>query len=105
MKNIELSACEEMIMTIIWNSETELDLAAVMAQTIERYHTVWKPQTVSTFLSRAKKKGFLTSYQKGRYSYYQPLVSKAEYRRMKLLTLLTKFYDNDKEAMKKDIMA
>ena len=51
MKNIELSACEEMIMTIIWNSETELDLAAVMAQTNERYHTVWKPQTVSTFLS------------------------------------------------------
>ena len=98
MKNIELSACEEMIMTIIWNSETELDLAAVMAQTNERYHTVWKPQTVSTFLSRAKKKGFLASYQKGRYSYYQPLVSKAEYRRMKLLTLLTKFYDNDKEA-------
>ena len=96
MKNIELSACEEMIMTIIWNSETELDLAAVMAQTNERYHTVWKPQTVSTFLSRAKK---------GRYSYYQALVITAEYRRMKLLTLLTKFYDNDKEAMKKDIMA
>ena len=63
MKNIELSACEEMIMTIIWNSETELDLAAVMAQTNERYHTVWKPQTVSTFLSRAKSNvlsGFLS---------------------------------------------
>ena len=28
MKNIELSACEEMIMTIIWNNEAELDLAA-----------------------------------------------------------------------------
>ncbi len=39
MKNIELSACEEMIMTIIWNNEAELDLAAVMTQTNERYHT------------------------------------------------------------------
>ena len=29
MKNIELSACEEMIMTIIWNNEAELDLAAL----------------------------------------------------------------------------
>lgn len=58
MKNIELSACEEMIMTIIWNSEAELDLAAVMTQTNERYHTAWKPQTVSTFLARAKKKAF-----------------------------------------------
>ena len=46
MKNIELSACEEMIMTIIWNNEAELDLAAVMTQTNERYHTAWKPQTV-----------------------------------------------------------
>ena len=45
MKNIELSACEEMIMTIIWNNEAELDLAAVMTQTNERYHTAWKPQT------------------------------------------------------------
>ena len=105
MKNIELSACEEMIMTIIWNNEAELDLAAVMTQTNERYHTAWKPQTVSTFLARAKKKGFLASYQKGRYSYYQPLVSKEEYRKMKLLALLTQFYDNDREAMKKDIMA
>lgn len=52
MKNIELSACEEMIMTIIWNNEAELDLAAVMTQTNERYHTAWKPQTVSTFLAR-----------------------------------------------------
>lgn len=63
MKNIELSACEEMIMTIIWNNEAELDLAAVMTQTNERYHTAWKPQTVSTFLARAKKKrlsGFLS---------------------------------------------
>ena len=51
MKNIELSACEEMIMTIIWNNEAELDLAAVMTQTNERYHTAWKPQTVSTFLA------------------------------------------------------
>lgn len=105
MKNIELSACEEMIMTIIWNNEAELDLAAVMTQTNERYHTAWKPQTVSTFLARAKKKGFLASYQKGRYSYYQPLVSKEEYRKMKFLALLTQFYDNDREAMKKDIMA
>ena len=54
MKNIELSACEEMIMTIIWNNEAELDLAAVMTQTNERYHTAWKPQTVSTFLARKK---------------------------------------------------
>ncbi len=105
MKNTELSACEEMIMTIIWNNEAELDLAAVMAQTNERYHTAWKPQTVSTFLARAKKKGFLVSYQKGRYSYYQPLISKEDYRKAKLLTLLNKFYDNDKDAVKKDLEA
>ena len=45
-------------MTIIWNNEAELDLAAVMTQTNERYHTAWKPRPVSTFLARANEKAF-----------------------------------------------
>ena len=36
-------------------------------------------QTVSTFLSRLVKKGFLNMYRKGRYCYYQPLVSKEDF--------------------------
>ena len=105
MKNIELSACEEMIMTIIWNNEAELDLAAVMTQTNERYHTAWKPQTVSTFLARAKKKRLSGFLSERTLLLLSTLVSKEEYRKMKLLALLTQFYDNDREAMKKDIMA
>lgn len=103
MNNTELSTCEEMIMTIIWNNETAQDLSSIMNQANSTYNTTWKPQTVSTFLARAKKKGFLSSYQKGRYSYYQPLVSKAEYRKSKLGLLLNNFYDNDKEALTKDL--
>ena len=58
MKNIELSACEEMIMTIIWNNEAELDLAAVMTQTNERYHTAWKHRQYLLFLQELRKKAF-----------------------------------------------
>ena len=39
----------------------------------------WKPQTVSTFLARLVKKSFLTVYRKGRYSFYQPAVSKEDF--------------------------
>ena len=49
MKNIDLSACEEMIMTIIWNNEAELDLAAVMTQTNERYHRTWSTGREASF--------------------------------------------------------
>ena len=58
MKNIELSACEEMIMTIIWNNEAELDLAAVMTQTNERYHTAGNHRQYLLFLQELRKKAF-----------------------------------------------
>ena len=43
------------------------------------YEVKKNPQTVSTFLSRLVKKGFLNMYRKGRYCYYQPLVSKEDF--------------------------
>lgn len=52
----DLSTCEEMIMIVIWNSPTDLDLMSVLRATNDRFHTNWKPQTVSTFLTRARKK-------------------------------------------------
>ena len=58
-------------MKIIWESEEDPDLAHVMNGV---------NQTVSTFLARLVKKGYLSVYRKGRYSYYQPLVSKEEFK-------------------------
>lgn len=74
-----ISACERLVMKVIWDSEEELALQEIMDKVNEENGKEWKPQTVSTFLSRLVRKNFLTSYRKGRYSYYQPLVSKVDY--------------------------
>ena len=68
-----------MIMKIIWDSQEAPALQQIMDRVNEENGKNWKSQTVSTFLSRLVKKGFLTSQRRGRYSYYQPLVSKEEF--------------------------
>lgn len=74
-----ISACERLVMKVIWDSKEELALQEVMDRVNEENGKEWKPQTVSTFLSRLVKKNFLSSYRKGRYSYYQPVVSREEF--------------------------
>jgi predicted transcriptional regulator len=75
----DISQCEKMVMKVVWDSPEELALQGVMNKVNEENGKAWRPQTVSTFLARLVKKGFLTFYRKGRYSYYQPSISKEEY--------------------------
>ena len=79
METNDISACERLVMKIIWDSTEDLALQEVMDRVNEENGKQWKPQTVSTFLARLVRKGFLTSYRKGRYSYYVPSVSKEEF--------------------------
>ena len=72
----DISACERLIMKTIWDSPEELALQQIMKKVNRDNNKSWKPQTVSTFLARLVRKGVLTSYRKGRYSYYQPVLSK-----------------------------
>lgn len=66
-------------MKIIWDSTEDLALQEVMDRVNQENDKSWKPQTVSTFLARLVRKGFLTVYRKGRYSYYQPAVSREDF--------------------------
>lgn len=75
----DISACERLVMKTIWDSPEELALQQIMDRVNGDNGKSWKPQTVSTFLARLVRKGFLTSYRKGRYSYYQPVVSKEDF--------------------------
>ena len=74
-----ISHAEKLVMKVIWDSTEELALQEVMDGVNHENGKNWKPQTVSTFLSRLVKKGFLNMYRKGRYCYYQPLVSKEDF--------------------------
>lgn len=79
METNDISACERLVMKTIWDTPEEMALQEIMDKVNEENGKSWKPQTVSTFLARLVRKGFLSSYRKGRYSYYQPVVSKEDF--------------------------
>lgn len=74
-----LTNCEEIVMKTVWDAERELDLSDIAQRVNEVYHKEWKPQTVSTFLARLVRKGYLTHYRQGRVFYYQILVPQKDY--------------------------
>lgn len=109
-----LTKSEEVVMKCIWNSEVELALSDVTANVNNDFGKDWKPQTVSTFLARLVRKGYLSFYRKGRYFFYQPLIKENDYKR-DLMKEFIRFWDagdasifvddlcNDKVLSKKDI--
>ena len=70
MDTNDISACEKLVMKVIWDSTEELALQEVMDGVNPLFREL---------LSRLVKKGFLNMYRKGRYCYYQPLVSKEDF--------------------------
>ena len=75
-----LTDCEQLVMKTVWDAADELSLMEVMQRVNDKYHKQWKPQTVSTFLARLVRKGYLKHYRQGRVFFYQILVSLDEYK-------------------------
>lgn len=88
-----LTKCEQLVMKAIWDAEDELGLMDVVGTVNSRFRKKWKPQTVSTFLSRLIKKGYLHSYRKGRVFYYQVRIPEDKYR-AKLTDDFLSFWDH-----------
>ncbi len=99
----KISPCEEQIMLTVWEEAGEPDMREVMELANRRYNREWKPQTISTFLSRLVKKGFLTSSRKGRRMYYHPVKTLEDYRRGKIADIVTELYAGDRAAAARDL--
>lgn len=80
MKVSGLTESEKITMKCVWDLGEGARLAHIMEIANGRYKKNWKPQTVSTFLGKLVRKGFLEQYRNGRYFYYHILVSKHDYR-------------------------
>ena len=77
----KLSDCELIVMKCIWDhNDHEMVLSEIVTTLAEEYGRIWNPNTVSTFLTRLIRKGFLSSTRQGRYFFYKILVSEADYR-------------------------
>lgn len=86
-----MTKCEEMVMSVIWDKGEEESVLPIMEATNRRFDQKWKPQTVSTFLARLVRKGYLEYYRIGRVFYYRVLVSKEDYLRQKVAILCDTF--------------
>lgn len=80
----ELTNSEVLVMKVIWHSEEVLSIQEIMRAVNAAYDKDWKVQTVSTFLSKMVKKGYLDMQRKGRYFFYYPLVTESEYGRREI---------------------
>ena len=98
-KREKLAECEEMIMSILWSSEEDLDLITVTAKAKERFGKEWKLQTVATFMTRMEKKKYISIYRIGRYSHYHPVVSLDEYRNWKLMEVRKMLFDDNQQEL------
>ncbi len=76
----KLTACEELVMKTVWDAGEELSLMEIMQRVNDKYHKEWKPQTVSTFLARLVRKGYLRHCRQGRVFFYQILIPLEEYK-------------------------
>jgi len=98
-KKQELSMCEAQVMKVLWDSGTELIMLEITERANKRYGYNWKPQTVSTFLARLYKKGYIMRVRSSRTFYYSPLKKSSEYVEGNLKSILTDWYNGDKDKL------
>ena len=70
-----LTACETMVMQVIWHTSYEMTAKEVLAKVNQKYGKEWKIQTVSTFIRRLVQKNYLEMRRKGRQYTYRPLIT------------------------------
>ncbi len=95
---IPLTESEKITIKCVWDIGDGARLSHIMAQANDKYGKAWKPQTVSTFLGKLVRKGFLEQYRDGRYFYYRILIDKHTYRSQMLRDDVAFWDDDDLEA-------
>lgn len=68
-----------MVMKTIWDHPHEMALQEIMKLTNETYGKDWRSQTVSTYIAKLVKKGFLKMNQSGRNATYEILIPELAY--------------------------
>lgn len=81
MRAQHATECELLVMKAIWaNPDQELSMPAIMDIVNKTYNKEWAPQTVSTFLKRLRKRGFLEAERRGRSFVYHSLIELEDYK-------------------------
>ena len=81
----ELTDSELLVMKAVWATEEAMSIQGITAKVNWMYKKDWAKQTVSVFLGRIVKRGFLRSERKGRHFFYYPTVSEDEYAKKEIV--------------------
>ena len=94
MRAKPLTESEKITMKCVWDIGDGARLSRIMTLANDKYGKEWKPQTVSTFLGKLVRKGFVEQYRDGRYFYYRILIDKHTYR-TQMIRDDVEFWDED----------
>lgn len=91
----ELTTSETLVMKVIWQNDEPMSIQDILQRVNSAYGKDWKTQTVSTFLSKMVKKGYLSMQRRGRYFFYELLVTEEAYSRREIAKCV-EFWGNGK---------
>ena len=94
MRAKPLTESGKITMKCVWDIGDGARLSRIMTLANDKYGKEWKPQTVSTFLGKLVRKGFVEQYRDGRYFYYRILIDKHTYR-TQMIRDDVEFWDDD----------
>lgn len=80
----ELTSAEQVVMKCIWDYGKEMPLQKLLENLKEDYDKEYKRTTIRTFLVHLEEKGYVTTYQIGKYSYINYLIEEADYKEQQL---------------------
>ena len=85
MEDKLLSECELLVLDVIWKSDELMTIQEIAEKVNHIHHKDWQVRTVSVFLHRITKKGYLTLERKGRTYYYHPVMTEEEYQQQEIV--------------------
>jgi len=97
---MKLPEAERLIMSILWDAKRPLTLFEVDEIARKRYNKKWKIQTIATFMTRLKKKGFISVDKIERYHYYEAIIKMETYANQEVNDIVTVLFNNDKKCFK-----
>lgn len=104
MNKHKLTECEAQVLMTVYEADEPPSLPEIHENVNKQYNKVWKPQTVSTFLARLVKNGYLEMKRESRtFLYYT--VYPVEEIQMAAVLQLTEIYFAGKAAVLKEFMA
>lgn len=84
MKLKELTSAEQVVMKCIWDYGKDMPLKDLIENLKIDYDKDYKRTTIRTFLVHLEEKGYITTYQIGKYSYINYQIEEMEYKQQQL---------------------